>query len=269
MLSSRFFRSLIAAWLILSAFSTCADTVLVAVAANFTKPMTEIAAAFEKSTGHSADLSFGSSGKFVSQLENGGPFEVFLSADDKNPIKLEQSGLAVANSRFTYALGKLVLWSSTPGLVDDQGQILSKGGFKHLALADPKLAPYGAAAVEVLKNQGLFDKLQPLFVQGENIAQTHQFVSTGNAELGFIALSQVIDNGKAFAPAHAPYLHPVGKIASGSGWIIPSSLYKPIRQDAILLKTGAENPAAPALLKFLKSPEALAIIRQYGYDLAE
>jgi molybdate transport system substrate-binding protein len=269
MLPSRFFRLLITVWLILPASTTWAETTLVAVAANFTKPMTEIAAAFEKATGHSANLSFGSSGKFVSQLENGGPFEVFLSADDKNPIKLEQSGLAVANTRFTYALGKLVLWSALPGYVDNQGQILTKGGFKHLALADPKLAPYGAAAVEVLKNQGVFDKLQPLFVQGENIAQTHQFISTGNAELGFIALSQVIDNGKASAPAHAPYLHPVDKIGSGSGWIIPPALYKPIRQDAVLLKTGAENPAAQALLQFLKSPEALAIIRKYGYDLAE
>jgi molybdate transport system substrate-binding protein len=254
MLHNRFFRSIFAAWLLLIAPATWAETVLVAVAANFTKPMTEIAEAFEKSTGHSASLSFGSSGKFVSQFENGGPFEVFLSADDKGPIKLEQEGLAVAGTRFTYSLGKLVLWSATPGLVDDQGQILSKGGFKHLALADPKLAPYGAAAVEVLKKQGVFDRLQPLFVQGENIAQTHQFISTSNAELGFLALSQVIDNDK---------------ITTGSGWIIPSDLYKPIRQDAILLKNSAENPAAPALMKFLKSPEALAIIRKYGYDLAE
>ncbi|MBL6987210.1 MAG: molybdate ABC transporter substrate-binding protein [Methylobacter sp.] len=269
MLHNRIFRPIIMAWLILLAPTTWAATTLVAVASNFTKPMTEIAEAFEKATGHTAKLAFGSSGKFVSQFENGGPFEVFLSADDKNPMKLEQSGLAVAGSRFTYALGKLVLWSATPGLVDDQGQVLSKGGFKHIALADPKLAPYGEAAVEVMKNSGLFDKLQPLFVQGENIAQTHQFISTGNAELGFLALSQVIDNGKASAPAHAPYLLPVGKIASGSGWIIPSDLYKPIRQDAILMKTGAENPAAPALLKFLKSPEALAIILKYGYGLAE
>jgi len=254
MLHKHLFRPILAACLLLIAPVTWAETVLVAVAANFTKPMTEIAEAFEKSTGHKANLSFGSSGKFVSQFENGGPFEVFLSADDKGPIKLEQSGLAVPNTRFTYALGKLVLWSATPGLVDDQGQVLSKGGFKHIALADPKLAPYGAAAVEVMKNRGLFDKLQPLFVQGENIAQTHQFVSTGNAELGFVAFSQVIDNGK---------------IAGGSGWIIPSDLYKPIRQDAILMKTGAENPAAPALMQFLKSPEALAIIRKYGYDLAE
>lgn len=254
MLDNRFFRIVFATGLLLTAPATWAETVLVAVAANFTKPMTEIAEAFEKATGHSASLSFGSSGKFVSQFENGGPFEVFLSADDKNPIKLEQTGLAVTGSRFTYALGKLALWSATPGLVDDQGQILNKGGFKHIALADPKLAPYGAAAVEVMKNLSVFDKLQALFVQGENIAQTHQFVSTGNAELGFVALSQVIDNGK---------------IVTGSGWVIPSEHYKPIRQDAILMKTGAENPAAPALLKFLKSPEALAIIKKYGYGLAE
>ncbi|MGZ5007437.1 MAG: molybdate ABC transporter substrate-binding protein [Methylobacter sp.] len=254
MLLTAILRPAVALTLLLGSQTSWSATVLVAVASNFTKPMTEIAAAFEKATGHSASLSFGSSGKFVSQFENGGPFEVFLSADDKGPTKLEQSGLAVPNTRFTYALGKLVLWSATPGLVDDQGQVLSKGGFKHIALADPKLAPYGVAAVEVMKTQGVFDKLRPLFVQGENIAQTHQFISTGNAELGFVAFSQVIDNGK---------------ISGGSGWIIPSNLYKPIRQDAILMKTGAENPAAPALMTFLKSPEALAIIRKYGYDLAQ
>lgn len=229
-----------------------AETTLVAVAANFTKPMQDIASAFKNATGHTAQLSFGSSGKFVSQFENGAPFEVFLSADDKNPIKLEQSGLAVAGSRLTYAIGRLVLWSSTVNYVDEQGQVLSTGGFKHIALADPKLAPYGAAAIEVLKGKGLLDKLQPLFVQGENIAQTYQFISTGNAELGFVALSQVIESGK---------------IGSGSGWVIPESLYSPILQDAILLKTGAENPAAQALLNFLKSAEALAIIEQYGYGL--
>lgn len=230
-----------------------AETTLVAVAANFNQPMTEIAEAFEKTTGHSAKLSFGSSGKFVAQFESGAPFEVFLSADNEKPLKLEQAGLTVPGSRFTYAIGKLVLWSATPGLVDDRGQILDKGGFRHLALADPKLAPYGAAAIEVMKNKDVLEKLRPLFVQGENIAQTHQFVSTGNAELGFVALSQVIENGK---------------IASGSGWIVPDDLHSPILQDAVLLKTGAENPAASALLQFLKSPEALAIIRKYGYGIA-
>lgn len=229
-----------------------AETALVAVAANFTKPMAEIAEAFEKSTGHTAKLSYGSSGKFVAQFENGAPFEVFLSADDTSPAKLEESGLGVTGSRFTYAIGKLVLWSASPNLVDSQGQALNSGNFKHIALAYPKLAPYGVAAVDTLKNLGLLEKLTPLFVQGENIAQTLQFVNSGNAELGFVALSQVIENGK---------------IGSGSGWIVPATLYRPILQDAVLLKTGAENPAAKALLEFLKTPPALAIIEKYGYAL--
>lgn len=254
MLNPHFFRYILLAWWIFPASPVWSATTLVAVAANFTKPMTEIAAEFEKSTGHSAKLSFGSSGKFVAQIENGAPFEVFMAADQENAAKLVNAGLAVADSRFTYALGKLVLWSATPGLVDENGAVLGKGGFKHLALADPKLAPYGAAAVEVLKKMALQEKLQTLLVQGENISQTHQFISTGNAELGFVALSQVIENGK---------------IASGSGWIVPEDHYPPIRQDAILLTLGAENPAAQALLQFLKGPEASAIILKYGYNLPE
>jgi molybdate transport system substrate-binding protein len=245
-------RAVVVLALLPTAQTSWGATVLAAVAANFSKPMTEIAAEFEKATGHGAKLSFGSSGKFVSQMENGGPFEVFLSADEKSPQKLEEAGLTVPNSRFVYALGKLVLWSATPGYVDDQGKILGTGGFKHLALADPKLAPYGAAAVDVLKKMKLMEKLQPLFVQGENIAQTYQFVSTANAELGFVALSQVIENGK---------------FISGSGWVIPGDYYAPIRQGAVLMKKGAENPAAPALLDYLKSAPAVAIIKKYGYDL--
>jgi len=252
MLLSTLSRAAILSMLLLVGQTTWAASTLVAVAANFSKPMTEIAAEFEKATGHSAKLSFGSTGKFVSQLEHGGPFEVLLSADEKAPQRLVESGLAVANSQFTYAIGRLVLWSAKPGYVDDHGKILSTSGFKHIALADPKLAPYGAAAVEVLKKLGLFDKLQPLFVQGENIAQTFQFVSTGNAPLGFIALSQVIENGK---------------IVKGSGWIIPRDHYAPIRQAAVLMKKGAENPAATALLDYLKTAPALAIIEKYGYDL--
>jgi molybdate transport system substrate-binding protein len=252
MLPTAFSRTIVALALLLFGRASWSATVLVAVASNFTKPMTEIAAEFEKATGHSAKLSFGSSGKFVSQMENGAPFEVFLAADDEKPFKLEQAGLAVTGTRFTYALGKLVLWSATPGYVDNQGKILITGGFKHLALADPKLAPYGTAAVEVLKGLNLQDKLSPLFVLGENIAQTHQFISTGNAELGFVALSQVIENGK---------------ISAGSGWIIPAELHAPIRQDAVLLSKGAENPAARALLNYLKLAPALAIIEKYGYSL--
>ncbi len=238
--------------LLLIAPTSFADTTLVAVASNFTKPMTEIAAEFEKSTGHITQLSFGSSGKFVSQFENGAPFEVFLSADDKSPAKLQQSGFAVEGSNFTYALGKLVLWSNATNYVDEKGEILAKGGFQHIALADAKLAPYGAAAIEVLKSKNLLDKLQPLFVLGENISQTHQFISTGNAELGFVAMSQVRENGK---------------ITSGSGWIVPQAFYSPIKQDAVLLTLGAKNPAATALLDYLKSAPAKAIIQKYGYDL--
>ena len=247
-------RTVITLALLLFGQASWSATVLVAVAANFSKPMTEIVSQFEKATGHSAKLSFGSSGKFVSQLENGGPFEVLLSADEKGPEKLEQAGLTVPNSRFVYALGKLVLWSATPNFVDDKGKILMTSNFKHLALADPKVAPYGAAAIDVLKKMKLFEKLQPIFVQGENIAQTYQFISTANAELGFLALSQVIKNGK---------------IVGGSSWIIPDNLHAPIRQTAVLMKTGAENPAARALIDYLKSIPALAIIKKHGYDLAK
>jgi molybdate transport system substrate-binding protein len=247
-------RTVITLALLLFGQASWSATVLVAVAANFSKPMTEIVSQFEKATGHSVKLSFGSSGKFVSQLENGGPFEVLLSADEKGPEKLEQAGLTVPNTRFVYALGKLVLWSSKPNFVDDKGKILMTSNFKHLALADPKVAPYGAAAIDVLKKMKLLEKLQPLFVQGENIAQTYQFISTANAELGFLALSQVIENGK---------------IVGGSSWIIPDNLHAPIRQGAVLMKIGAENPAAHALIDYLKSIPALAIIKKYGYDLAK
>jgi molybdate transport system substrate-binding protein len=247
-------RTVITLTLLLFGQASWSATVLVAVAANFSKPMTEIVSQFEKATGHSVKLSFGSSGKFVSQLENGGPFEVLLSADEKGPEKLEQAGLTVPNTRFVYALGKLVLWSSKPNFVDDKGKILMTSNFKHLALADPKVAPYGAAAIDVLKKMKLLEKLQPLFVQGENIAQTYQFISTANAELGFLALSQVIENGK---------------IVGGSSWIIPDNLHAPIRQGAVLMKKGAENPAARALIDYLKSIPALAIINKYGYDLAK
>jgi molybdate transport system substrate-binding protein len=247
-------RTAITLALLLFGQTSWSATVLVAVAANFSKPMTEIVSQFEKATGHSAKLSFGSSGKFVSQLENGGPFEVLLSADEKGPEKLEQAGLTVPNTRFVYALGKLVLWSATPNFVDNEGKILMTSNFKHLALADPKVAPYGAAAIDVLKKLKLFERLQPLLVQGENIAQTYQFISTANAELGFLALSQVIENGK---------------IVGGSSWIIPDNLHAPIRQGAVLMKIGAENPAARALIDYLKSIPALAIIKKYGYDLAK
>lgn len=231
---------------------TAADEIQVAVAANFTAPMKAIAAEFEKDTGHKAQLAFGSSGKFYAQIKNGAPFQVFLSADDEKPAKLEQEALAVPGSRFTYAIGTLVLWSAKPGFVDAKGEVLKKGNFEHLALASPKLAPYGAAAVEVMDKLGLTASLQPKFVQGENIAQTQQFVVTGNAELGFVALSQVMKDGK---------------VSEGSAWIVPANLHTPIRQDAVILARGKGNAAAEALMKYLKSAKAAAIIKSYGYTL--
>jgi molybdate transport system substrate-binding protein len=231
-----------------------AETTMVAVASDFTKPMNEIAAEFEKATGHTAKISYGSSGKFFAQIQNDAPFEVYLSASETYPQELQKSGFAVPDSQFVFAIGKLVLWSPQPNYVDDKAEILSKGDFKHIAIANPDHAPYGVVAVEVMKKLGVFEKLEPLFVEGENIAQTYQFVSTGNAELGFIAFAQVIDIKS-------------GKIGSGSGWLVPDNLHSPFRQVAVLLKKGENNPAASALLKFLQTPTALAIIKKYGFGL--
>jgi molybdate transport system substrate-binding protein len=229
-----------------------ADEVQVAVAANFTAPMQQIAAQFEKESGHKAVLSFGATGKFFAQIVNGAPFEMLLAADDETPARLEKDGQGVPGSRFTYAIGKLVLWSADPALVDGKGEVLKTGNFKHLAIANPKTAPYGAAAVETLTKLGLLANLQPRFVQGENISQTQQFIVTGNAELGFIALSQVIKDGK---------------ITAGSAWAVPANLYEPIRQDALLLSKGKDKPAAAALLAYLKGDKAKAIIKTFGYEL--
>ncbi len=229
-----------------------ADEVQVAVAANFTAPMQRIAAQFEKDTGHKAVLSFGATGKFYAQIVNGAPFEVLLAADDETPARLEKEGQGMAGSRFTYAIGKLVLWSADPNRVDAQGEVLKSGNFRHLAIANPKTAPYGAAAVEALGKLGLLAGLQGRFVQGENISQTQQFVVTGNAELGFVALSQVLKDGK---------------LASGSAWTVPASLYQPIRQDAVLLAKGKDKPAAGALLAYLKGDKARTVIAAFGYGL--
>lgn len=237
---------------ILLASPAMAAEVNVAVAANFTAPMKQVAAEFEKETGHKAVLSFGASGKFYAQIRNGAPFQLFLSGDDEKPSQLEKDGLTVPGTRFTYSVGTLVLWSPKSGFVDAKGEMLRKGQFGKLAIANPKLAPYGVAAIEVLTKQGLLTMLSPKFVQGENISQTFQFISTGNAELGFVALSQVMKEGK---------------IASGSAWIVPGALHSPIRQDAVLLATGKDNAAARALLKYLKSDKAKKIIRSYGYEI--
>jgi len=236
----------------LGAGAASAEDVQVAVAANFTAPMQALAAAFEQDTGHKARLAFGSSGKFYAQIRHGAPFQVLLSADDEIPARLEREGVALAGTRFTYAIGRLALWSAQAGRVDARGDVLKQGGYAHLAIANPKLAPYGAAAIEVLKNRGLLEAVQPKFVQGENIAQTHQFVASGNAELGFVALSQVTRGGK---------------LTGGSAWIVPAHLHTPIRQDAVILATGKGNAAAGALMAYLRSEKAKAAIRAYGYDI--
>lgn len=220
----------------------------VAVAANFTEAAKEIAARFKTRTGHEATLSFGSSGQFYTQIANGAPYEVFLSADVERPQRAEAEGLAAPGTRFTYAVGRLVLFSKTPGLVDSRGAVLVKGGFEKLAIADPKAAPYGQAAVETLTRLKLYDALKPKIVTGSSITQAFQYVQTGAAELGFVALSQVADE------------------KGGSRWIVPASDHAPIEQQAVLLKTGERNAAAKAFLAFLKSGEAKAIIRRYGYE---
>ena len=230
--------------------SSYAAEVLVAVAANFAAPMQKIAPLFEKDTGHKVILSFGATGSFYAQIKNGGPFQILLSADDETPLKLEKEGLGIVGSRFTYATGKLVLWSKQPGKVDDAGHILKTGDFQRLALANPKLSPYGMAAHATLTKLGLLQTVQAKIVQGDNIAQTYQFVFTENAQLGFVALSQVFADGK---------------IAQGSAWVVPSHLHSPLQQDALLLNAGKNNPAAQALMNYLKSDKAKNIIKAYGY----
>ncbi len=245
-------QRLAALFLLSLAAAAQAAEVSVAVAANFTAPMRRIAAEFEKDTGHRAVLAFGSTGAFYAQIRNGAPFQMLLAADDETPARLEKEGATVAGTRFTYATGRLVLWSAQPGLVDGKGEVLARGGSERIAVANPKLAPYGAAAIETLTRLNLLDKLQPRLVQGENIAQAFQFVATGNAPLGFVALSQVMVDGK---------------VASGSAWVVPAALHQPIRQDAVVLAAGKDHPAAAALAAWLRGDKARAIVRGHGYEL--
>jgi molybdate transport system substrate-binding protein len=235
-----------------ASLSARAEEVSVAVAANFSAPMQKIAVEFEKATGHKAQLVSGSTGKFYAQIKSGAPFQLLLAADDETPAKLVKEGDGVPGSQFTYAVGKLVLWSPTPGFVDDKGEVLKAGKFAHLSLANPKLAPYGFAATETLKALGLADALQPRLVIGESITQAQQFVVSGNAELGFIAFSQI---------------HKDGKLIDGSYWLVPAKHYTPIRQDAVVLAKGKGSAAVEALAGFLKSDKARAIIKSYGYEL--
>ncbi len=239
----RFFAALIAAIFSTAAF---AGQARVAVAANFTAPMKAIATAFGQETGHTAIPSFGSSGKLFAQVVNGAPFDAFLSADAEKPAALIERGLAQEDTLFTYAIGTLTLWA--PGAADARELLLS-GNYDKLALANPRLAPYGEAALQVLDGMQLREQAQPHLVTGENIAQTYQFVATGNAQLGFVALSQVIEDGAA----------------PGGAWVVPAQLHTPIRQEAVLLQHGASNTAAKAFLAFLRGESARQIIHRYGY----
>ncbi|MFM0138006.1 molybdate ABC transporter substrate-binding protein [Caballeronia grimmiae] len=229
-----------------------AGEVQVAVAANFTAPVQAIAADFERDTGNKVVASYGATGQFYAQIKNGAPFEVFLAADDTTPAKLESEGLTVPGSRFTYATGTLALWSAKDGYVDANGDVLKNNAFSHLAIANPKAAPYGLAATQALARLGLTQAVSAKIVEGQNISQAKQFVATGNAELGFVALSQIYKNGK---------------ITSGSAWIVPASLHEPIRQDVVILQKGKDNAVAKQFADYLKGPKAAAVIKSYGYQL--
>ena len=247
-------RSWIRFWslcLAMAAPYSWAAEVQVAVAANFSSTMQAIAQAFEQESGHQVRIITGATGKFYAQIKNGAPFQVLLAADTQTPLLLEQEGLAVAGSRFTYALGRLVLWSRQPDLVDARGEVLRSTRFKRLAIADPRLAPYGAAAMQTLEQLGVLAQVKDRLVQGESVTQAYQFVASANAELGFIASSQLLVDGKRIA---------------GSSWLVPESLHSPLRQDAVLLKAGQANPAAQSLMLFLRSPRARTLIRDHGYS---
>ncbi len=243
--------SVVLAALLLAASAQAAEVKL-AVAANFAQPMKEIAAAFEKDTGHKVTMSQGASGKFYAQIVNGAPFELLLSADDETPARLVREGKAVAGSSFTYAIGRLVLWSPDEKLVDQQGSVLQSDQFRFIAIANARVAPYGRAAVQTMQKLGVLGKIEPRVVQGESISQTYQFVSTGNAQLGFVALSQVFEQGK---------------MKPGSAWVVPESMHEQLKQDAVLLNPGRESAAATGLLAYLKSDKARKIIEGYGYRL--
>lgn len=232
-----------------------ASEVRVAVASNFAAPMRALAAEFEGSSQHTVKIAYGSSGKFYAQITHGAPFDVFFSADQAKPAALLDANLALSNTQFTYAVGRLVLWSANFRDITRGAEVLAGGEFNKLALANPKLAPYGTAAVQALESLGLKAETQPKWVLGENISQAFQFVSTGNADLGFVAGSQLVQ------------LQREGQLSMTAVWQVPQALYSPVRQDAVLLVRGAKNPAAIDLLAFMQSPKAQAIIESYGYSV--
>ncbi len=240
-------------FLALNCTSARAGDVQVAVASNFIAPLKAIQARFEKDTGHRMVIISGSTGKLYAQIRHGAPFDLLLAADSLRPRILEDEGFTVPESRFTYAIGRLTLWSANPGQIKKAGaEIFRQKNFNHLAMANPKTAPYGRAALQVLKKLGVWNQVRGKVVQGENIGQTFQFVATENAELGFVALSQT--------------RNPKNKL-KGSRWDVPSDLYDPIDQDLVLLKRARDNPAAKAITDFIRGPVAQKIIAAYGYYL--
>lgn len=241
----------VGAFLWLVATATLAIELRVAVASNFAVTLQELVEIFESQTGQEVTVVPGSTGKHYAQIRNGAPFDVFMAADARHPKQLEADGLAVAGIRMTYARGALVLWSPDETLIDDRGEVLTRGGFRFLGMANPDLAPYGAAAREVLEKLGLWRGLESRIVRGENIGQAFQFVATGAAELGFVALSQITEDGD--------------RMTAGSHWRVPQNLYTPIDQQAVLL---SDLPVAREFLGFLGSAEARAVIRRDGYAIA-
>lgn len=233
-----------------SAGAAAAEEAQIAVAANFTAPMKAIIALFEEDTDHTVKASYGSTGKLYAQIKNGAPFEALLAADQRRPELLEEEGVAVGGSRFTYAIGSLVLWSADTDKVEDGPALLESGDFNKLSIANPKLAPYGEASVETMQALGVEAAIEPKLVMGENIAQAYQFVDTGNADIGFVALSQVMEGGE---------------ITKGSGWIVPADLHEPIRQDAVILARGEDDAAVAALFEYLRGEKARGVIRGFGY----
>ena len=244
--------------------SAQAAPVQVAVAANFAAPAKRIAQDFERQSGHKVSLAFGATGSLYAQIRNGAPFAVFLAADEQTPARLEREGLAVAGTRLTYATGRLVLWSKKSGGLDSQ--VLRSGRFDKLALANPRLAPYGAAAMQTLRSLGLAETVAPKVVEGSSIAQVYQFVASGNADLGFVALSQVLGEGQVRDGQGHDGQAGDRQVREGSAWRVPAHLHDPIRQDAVLLKTGAGHAGAQAFLAYLHGPAAQAVIRAAGYE---
>lgn len=247
------FRKLVYVLVIFGAQAASAESLLVASAANFTGAMRELAQEFQAQSGHRVRVSYGSTGKLYTQIENGAPFDLFLAADEARPLRAEKSGLAVAGTRFTYAIGQLVLWSPDRSGFKSGEQYLREGMFQRLAIANPKTAPYGAAAKEVLVGLGVWEQLKHKIVRGDSIAQTFQFTATGNAQAGLVAASQVT----------------VGKYSEGSKWMVPAAYHVPLMQQAVLLKNGEGKKSGREFLGFLKGPRARAIIAKHGYALSE